>query len=140
MENQKSMTLQTSEHVVAYGYNQRFYLTAAQAQALVAATEDGKKIVKFKDKVLSTNYSWIAPIEQVEKVDLNSKELAVAEQIAEWISRPVNNSDMSYLEALNYSKKLVKTQGIDKTNKLWNLYANGAYPSVKKFMIEAKQI
>jgi len=133
MENQKSMTLQTSEHVVAYGYNQRFYLTAAQAQALVAATEDGKKIVKFKDKVLSTNYSWIAPIEQVEKVDLNSKELAVAEQIAEWISRPVNNSDMSYLEALNYSKKLVKTQGIDKTNDLLILKKTLVYAYILLF-------
>lgn len=138
MENQKSLTLPTSNHVVAYGYNQKFYLTDKQAEALVAATEQGLKIVKFKDKILSTNYSWIAPIEQVEQVELNSKELAFAEQIAEWIARPVNNPNMNYHEALNYTKKLINDKGLAEVRKLWNVYANGAYPSVVRFFIAAK--
>lgn len=138
MENQKSLMLPDSNYVVCY-FNQRFTLTMKEAQLLMKATEEGAKIVKFDNKVLSTSFSWIVPEEQVVKVEITAKELALAEKIAEWIARPVNDSKMSYPEALNYSKKILANKGFEESLRLWNIHANGAYPSVTKFMLGAKE-
>lgn len=128
------------DYVVAYGYSQQFKLTKEQAQHLIRATEQGAKVVKFDNLVLSTNFSWIAPVELVDKKELDSKELALCEGIAEWLSRDANELSWSFEGALDYSKKLMKRVGYGEVRELWDIYANGAYPSVKRFLMEAKQV
>lgn len=56
---------QSAKYIIAYGYNEKFYLTEEEAAAIVQATEQGKRIVKFSKRVFTTSYSWIMPIEEV---------------------------------------------------------------------------
>lgn len=56
---------QSADYIIAYGYNDKFYLTEEEAAAIVRATEQGKRIVKFSKRVFTTSYSWIMPIEEV---------------------------------------------------------------------------
>ena len=60
VKKEEFMTQLTSDYIVAYGYSQQFKLTKAQAGHLIKATEEGAKIVKFDNLILSTNYSWIS--------------------------------------------------------------------------------
>ena len=126
-------------YVVAYGYAQTFELTEREASQLVVARESGAKIVKFDDRVLSVDFTWLVPQEEVEGIELDSGQLKLCENVAEWLSRDTNGLDWSYEPALDYSKKLMKRIGHDEVKKLWNDYANGVYPSPKKFLTEAKQ-
>lgn len=137
-ELQAFTTQQISNYVVAY-VGQQFVLSQQETNALVDATNKGNRIVVFRDKVLSTSYLWIAPQNEVKKAELNSKELALAEKIAEWISRPANASGWKYENALSYSKELILDKGFDKSLKTWNEFANGAYPSVTKFLQASKR-
>lgn len=65
------MTQPTSNYTVAYGYSQSFQLTEVEAKALVRAAEEGAKICKFKDRVFSTNFSWLVPNSELEQVELS---------------------------------------------------------------------
>lgn len=136
------MTQQTSaeKYVVAYGYSQTFYLTEKEAQALVAAREQEAKIVKFQNRVFSTNFTWIVPVSEVESDRLDEKELEMAEMVGKWLARPVHDLDFTPESAMRYAKKLVKRIGCGQVKRLWDVYANGAYPSAKKFLMEAKEI
>src|SRR3990167_3346414 len=129
-----------NNYIVAYGYNQQFKLTQKQAQDLLKATEQGAKIVKFDDLILSTTYSWIAPADTVNPPELDSTELALCEDFAEWGSRPNQNMDWSEDQALVYIKHLMGRIGYGEVKILWKTYANGAYPSVKSFLRVAKEI
>lgn len=126
-------------YIVAYGYSQQFKLTTQQAKDLIKATEKGSKIVRFDDLVLSTNYSWIAPQELTNVKELDSSELGFCEELAEWLSRDANELGWSLKSALDYSKKLYNRIGKDEVYRLWNDYALGSYPNVKRFLMEAKQ-
>src|SRR3990167_2253707 len=95
-------------YVVAYGYAQTFELTEQEASQLVVARESGAKIVKFDDRVLSVDFTWLVPQEEVEGIELDSGQLKLCENVAEWLSRDTNGLDWSYEPALDYSKKLMK--------------------------------
>ena len=127
-------------YIVAYGYEDKFELTEQEAQKLIEAVEKGLKLIKFSNRVFSTNFSWIMPKEETRTINLNSRELELCEKIAEWLSRPINEMEWSYEQALSYSKKIMARIGLGEVEKLWKLDANGAYPSVKQFLIDAKQI
>lgn len=126
-------------YVVAYSYQDKFDLEEKEATALIAAKEQGMSGIRSGDKYLSTNFMWIMPKEETQTIELNSDELKLCEQIAEWLSRDINGLEWSTNSALKYSKKLIKRIGYDKVADLWHTYANGAYPSVRKFLNEAKQ-
>lgn len=134
------MTPQESRgYVVAYGYTDKFEISEKEAQALVTAKENDLKVVKFGDKVLSTNFTWIMPKDQVSGFNITGKQLLFAEQVAEWISRPVHEIDFDYDAALSYAKKIVSKNEFE-VRMLWDKHAESAYPSVKKFLSEAKEI
>ncbi|MEK6880058.1 MAG: hypothetical protein AABY22_10640, partial [Nanoarchaeota archaeon] len=91
-------------------------------------------------KYFSVNFLWIATKEEVEPVKLDSKALKLCEDVAEWLSRDINELGWPYEGALDYSKKLIRRIGFDEVKHLWDEFANGAYPNVKRFLMEAKQI
>jgi len=135
------MTQHTSDnYIVAYGYQDKFELTEREAQELVRAAEEGAKLVKFSNRAFSTNFTWILPKGETQQQDLNSQEMLLAEKISEWLSRPINELDWSDQQSLSYAIKLIKRVGYSETKYLWDRDANGAYPSVKKFIMNAKQI
>ncbi len=136
------MTPQMSDksYVVAYGYDQTFDLTENEAEALIAAREKGLSAIRLNRGSLSTAYSWVMPKWEVESERLNEEELKLAEMVGEWLARPVHDLDFTAKSAMRYSKKLVKRVGYGQTKRLWDFYANGAYPSAKKFLMEAKEI
>jgi len=64
----KSMTPQTSDkyYIIAFGSSQTFYVTQEEAKAIVGAKEQGKQIVKFRNRVFSTNFFWLLPENELE--------------------------------------------------------------------------
>jgi len=126
--------------VVAYGYQQTFELSEEEASQLVKAREGGAKIIKFNDRVLSVDFTWLVPKEELKQFEFDSVCLKLCENVAEWLSRDVNGLDWNYEGALKYSKKLMGRIGHGETKRLWDEFANGYIPSVKKFMSVAKQI
>lgn len=124
--------------VVNY-YGQQFFLTNRQRQELLRARHDGLDVIQIDELTLSTNFSWIAPIEEVEGDRLGIEELHTAKKIAKWLARPIHELGMSYEETLRYTKKNVKKLGSGQMEEFYKTYATGAYPSAKKFMSAVKE-
>lgn len=128
---------QVKTHIVDF-HGQRFYLTTAQAQELIRATNDGLKVVVIDDLVLSTSYAWIAPVEEVEGDRISIEEEEIIQKIGNWMLRPANDPTMDASQTWKYLVKVVKRIGSAQAYRLYDEYANGAYPSVPKFMSAVK--
>lgn len=126
-------------YIVAYGYDQTFNLTENEAEALITAREKGLSAIRLSRGSLSTAYSWVMPKWEVESERLNEEELKMAEMVGKWLARPVHDLDFTPESAMRYAKKTVKKIGCGQVKKLWDVYANGAYPSAKKFLMEARE-
>lgn len=135
------MTPPTYERIytIAYGYNQTFELSEKEAVAMIKAREQKAEIVKFGDKVLSTNFSWLVPSDQINPDRLSLEELHIVEKVSEWLSRDVHGLDFTKKTAMEYAKKTVKRIGSGQMIRLYNEYANGAYPNARRFLSEISQ-
>ena len=129
----------SAKYVVAFGYSQTFRLTAEEAQAMVIAREKGAAVVKFGDRVFGTNFTWIVPAFEIDQDRLSIEELEVAEKVGHWLARPAHELNFSPEAALRYSKGLVKRVGSGQVKRLLDQHGNGAYPSAKRFLAEAKE-
>lgn len=127
------------KYIVAYSYQDKFEIDEKEAAALITAKEQNMAGIRSGDKYLTTNFMWIMSKEEVEPVELDSAGLKLCENVADWLSRDVHELSWNYQSALDYSKKLMRRIGHQEVKKLWNTYANGSYPSAKKFLMEAKQ-
>lgn len=124
--------------VVAY-VGQSFDLTARQAELLMDAQEKGFRSVRFDEKMLTTSFLWIAPKEEVEGDRLSVEEEAIVGKIERWLSRPAHDLDMSSEQVHRYAVRVVKRIGSAKAIRNYERYANGAYPSARKFMTAVKE-
>ena len=125
--------------IVCY-YGQTFALTDSQRVALLKARADGLDMVQIDELTLSTTFSWVAPVYEVEAERLSIEEVEWIKRVAKWLAKPVHDLGWDYEMASRYAKKLVKRVGAGQTKELWDKYAEGAYPSARKFLSEAKQL
>ena len=131
--------IKPTEWVINY-FGEKIYLTNVQYLAFLDGLKRRRSIIRIDDMVLSDKFTYIVHRSELEADRLNDEEFGWAMKLAEWISRPVHNLDIDRKGAERYSKKLVKRIGTAQVKILWKKYANGANPSVRKFMAEAKEI
>lgn len=125
--------------VVNY-YGQNFYLTTKQRNELLAAKEHGVKMVQIDEYTLSTEFSWMMPVEELEGDRLSQEEEMIINKICWWMSKPVYELTMNDDQIYNYAVKVVKRFGSATAISYYEKFANGEYPSVVEFMSAYKQL
>lgn len=132
--------MSSDSYIVAYSYSDKFEIPGKVAAALMKAKDQKLSGVKFGDQYYSTSFMWIQPKERTMLKSLGDAEMKLAMKMAIWLGDPVHELDWSYQQAHDYSLKLMRRCALDDVMKIWKIYAAGAYPSARKFLIEAKQL
>lgn len=130
--------IKPTEWIVCY-YGEKIYLTNDQHKAFLDGLRKKLSVIQIDDLTLTDKFTFMVHKSELEADRLNDEEYQWSTRIAEWISRPVNNSNMDQKTAERYSKKLIKRIGTARIKQLWKNYAQSACPSVFKFMAEAKE-
>ena len=132
-------SIKQAEWVIGY-YGAKLYLTDLQHKAFLDGIRNKLSIIEIDDLLLTVRFAYLVHTSELEADRLNDEEHKWAMIVAEWLSRPVNQLDMERSAAEKYSKKLVKRIGVAQVKKLWNRWAECAYPSPIKFMSGAKDM
>lgn len=127
-------------YIVAYSSQDRFEIPEKVALALKHAKQTSAGGVDFEDNYYSSHFLWIRPKDQTNLRALSAKQLKLAGEMAVWLSDPIHELDWSEAQAVSYSMNLVRRCALDDIKPIWKQWAMGAYPSAKKFLMEAKQL